>query len=260
MFARLGLVLGAVIVVALSSVSSSEAQTPEKRVTLSPTSGPVGTLVTAELFNAPPNDPITVIFQIPGDPVVATGTTDANGFARFTFTVPYTPGGGTWPVFFTDFKCSCQIWVPFTITQGIITPTPTATPTRPPSTATPTAAATQTPQPPPPTATPTPAVPVLGTTGGLGGPGPNVGILALGMMAVITVLAWFAATRRGLAPAAVAEATWDRDDYSTDLDAATFDALLTGPKRVREQRGRGVGWALGAGAGAIAGLFLLRRK
>ncbi|WP_343390774.1 hypothetical protein [Candidatus Amarobacter glycogenicus] len=74
-----------------------EASAADKVVTLNPTSGIVGTVVTAELFNAPPDDFITVIFKIPGDPILTTGTTDANGYAKFTFTIPYVPGGGTWP-------------------------------------------------------------------------------------------------------------------------------------------------------------------
>ena len=246
-------------------ISSGQAQTPDKVVTLNPTSGPPGTVVTAELFNAPPNDPITVIFKIPGDPILTTGTTDATGHATFTFTIPNVPGGGTWPVFFTDFKCSCQLAVDFTVINVRPTNTPTRTPTTPPPppSATPTPTTTQAP-PPTATATPTPGVPVLGTTSSMGGPGPNIGILALGAMAVVTVLAWFGATRRGPRPGALAVACAEsRDDYSTDLDAATLDAILARPAAnapVRKCGGRGPSWALGAGLGAIAGLVLMRRK
>ena len=145
MFAKLS-VLVAIVVLALAGVASSgqiasadspPPSGPAKILTLNPTSGIVGTVVTGELFNAPPNDFITVIFKIPGDPVLTTGTTDTNGYLKVTFTIPYVPGGGTYPVFFTDFKCSCQIATDFTVINSRPTPTPTATPTTPPS-ATPT--------------------------------------------------------------------------------------------------------------------------
>lgn len=201
----------------------------EKKVTLNPTSGIVGTVVEAKLSGAPPNDPITVIFKIPGDPVLATGTTDANGEATFTFTIPYALSG-TYPVFFTDFKCSCQVAADFTVIVGHRTPTPTATPTTPP-TATPTATTTPPPPTSTPTATPTPKVPVAGTTRPLTPGGPNVGVLGLGFLFVLTVLAWFAATRRG--PGSPALALAPRDDspdaYSTELDLQTLASLRGRP-------------------------------
>jgi hypothetical protein len=266
MLLRVGLFM-ALAVASLMTVASAGAQTPEKFATLEPTSGPVGTVVHAELFNAPPGDAITVIFKIPGDPILATGTADAQGHAEFTFTIPYVPGGGVQTVFFTNFKCSCQVSALFTITQGVATPIPTATPTQPPATATPQTPATPTPTsiiPATPTATPTntPVVPVLGN-GSIGGGGPNVGILALGFMAVVTVLAWFAATRRGpgspsLSVARIAD---DGPDYSTELDLASLEALRR-PFRgeLKQDRRGGLGWAIGAGVSAVAGVLLLRRK
>lgn len=265
MFARLGILAIMTVVIGTLSLGlgQREASAADKVVTLQPTSGVVGTVVTAELFNAPPNDFITVIFKIPGDPILTTGTTDANGYAKFTFTVPYVPGGGTWPVFFTDFKCSCQIAIDFTVINSRATPTATATPTQPlptstPVTPLPTATAT-------PTATPTPGVPVLGTGQIGGGPGPNLGILALGFMAVVTVLAWFAATRRP-GSSAMAAVNLDSDwasDYSTDLDLATLDSFRRrDPYTGHQQAGgsRRMGWAVGAAFAALAGLVLLRRK
>ncbi len=258
------------VVLALLAGSASlglgrdHASAADKVLTLQPTSGIVGTVVTGELFNAPPNDFITIIFKIPGDPVLTTGTTDANGYLKVTFTIPYVPGGGTYPVFFTDFKCSCQIWTDFTVINSRPTPIPTATPTTPPSatpTKTPTQPATATP-----TATPTPGVPALGTTGPGGASGPNAGVLGLGMLAVMTVLAWFAATRRGTPqPArALIEPSYDPDpDYSTELDMVTLDALRRPMARVRMQRHpreTRLGWAVGAGAAAIAAMLLLRKK
>jgi hypothetical protein len=218
MFARFGMV--AALAIAIGAVALGygyeNARADDKYATVNPASGVVGTVVQAELFNAPPNDDITVIFKIPGDPLLATGTTDANGHAAFTFTIPYVPGGGTWPVYFTNFKCSCQVQVPFTVINSRPTPTPTATPTVPLPTATPvTPLPTVTPTATA-TATPTPGVPVLGTSQ-LSGPGggANVGILALGGMAVVTVLAWFGASRR-TALASIASDS-DPDEYSTNV-------------------------------------------
>lgn len=255
---------------ATTMLAGAGAQAPEKFVTLDPSSGPIGTVVEAELFNALPNDNITVIFKIPGDPVLATGTTDAEGHASFTFTIPYVAGGGTHTIFFTNFRCSCQVNADFTIITQVATPIPTATPTSPPPppTNTPQVPGTATPTsivPATPTATPTstPVVPVLGTAPFDGGSGPNVGILALGGMAVVTVLAWFTATRRGPGtPAmAVARPNPDGPDYSTELDLQTLEALRR-PFRVEvTQRHRSnVSWAIGAAASAVAGIVLLRKR
>ena len=275
MFAKLS-VLVAIVVLALAGVASSgqiasadspPPSGPAKILTLNPTSGIVGTVVTGELFNAPPNDFITVIFKIPGDPVLTTGTTDTNGYLKVTFTIPYVPGGGTYPVFFTDFKCSCQIATDFTVINSRPTPTPTATPTTPPS-ATPTRtvtvpASTATPSPTA-TASPTPGVPVLGTGSPGGGPGPNIGVLGFGFLAVLVVLSWFAATRRGPSQAALAlvEPQDLGPDYSTELDLPTLDSLRR-PRTVTAKRTssrRGLAWAATAAGAAIAGIALLRRK
>lgn len=231
MTVRFGALLAfvAATIVGLAAVATP-ALAAEKVVTLNPTSGIVGTVVEAKLSGAPPNDPITVIFKIPGDPILATGTTDANGEATFTFTIPYALSG-TYPVFFTDFKCSCQAEAPFTVIVGHRTPTPTATPTTPP-TATPIPTGTPPPLPTAtPTATSTPRVPVAGTTQPLTPGGPNVGILGLGFLFVLTVLAWFAATRRN-GPGSPALATvhpGDEPDYSTDLDFETLASLRRPP-------------------------------
>lgn len=267
MFARMAMVLAAVVVVAAGLVATSSgiasAEAPEKVVTLNPTSGVVGTVVTAELFNAPPNDPITVIFKIPGDPILTTGTTDANGYAKFTFTIPYVPGGGTWPVFFTDFKCSCQIATDFTVINSRPTPTNTPTPTAIPSatpTRTPTLPATATSTP---TPTNTPAVPTLGGGPVSPGGGPNAGILALGMLAVVAVLAWFTATRRGTPPIAAALTIVEHEpDYSTELDLPTLASLrMDPPPAVSIRRNRAaLAWGIGASVSAAVGLLLLKRR
>lgn len=278
MFAKLSLILAVVIcsIAAMASAGqtavadSPPPSGPAKILTLNPTSGVVGTVVTGELFNAPPNDFITVIFKIPGDPVLTTGTTDANGYLKVTFTIPYVPGGGTYPVFFTDFKCSCQIATDFTVINSRPTPTPTATPTTPAS-ATPTTPPTQ-PATTVPTATstpspsPTPGVPVLGTTGPGGTSGPNVGVLGLGFLAVLVVLAWFTATRRGPSQPALAyvEPEDFGPDYSTELDLTTLDSLRAPRTTLAARRAsgnrRGLAWAATAAGAALAGLALLRRK
>jgi hypothetical protein len=243
---------------------SRPAQAADKVVTISPTSGIVGTVVTAELSGAPANDFITVIFKIPGDPVLTTGTTDANGHATFTFTIPYVAGNGTFPIFFTDFKCSCQIAVDFTVIVGIRTPVPTSTPTVPPTatptkpaTVTPTALATATTTPPP-----TPQVPVLGSGAAGTTPGPNAGVLALGGLFIVAVLSWFAASRRSLiaAPALV------EPDYTTDIDDEVWAAFGTWERpsefasRSRSRsRPRSVFIGAGVAAGLVAILFGRRR-
>ena len=115
-------------------------------------------------------------------------------------------------------------------------------------------------------ATKTPAPPVLGTAplDGGGGAGPNVGVLGLGFLAVVSILAWFAATRRGPRPAlAVARPGSELPDtYSTELDLESLEALRRPfrPEVRQPARGSGLGWAIGAGLSAVAGMMLLRRK
>jgi hypothetical protein len=129
------------------------------------------------------------------DPILATGTTDADGAADFTFTIPYAISG-TYAIFFTDFKCSCQIATDFTVTVGVRTPTPapTATPT---ATSTKAATPTGTPVAATPTKSlPTPVVPVLGTGGSGSGPGftPQPGLYGL---ALLIMAAGFAVMNAG---------------------------------------------------------------
>lgn len=270
---RLGTFFALMIAAVAIGIGSMSSASAEKSVTLNPSSGIVGTEVEATFTGGKPGTPITVIFKIPGDPVLATGTLDESGSATFNFTIPWTPGG-TYTIFFTDFSCACQVGVPFTVTVQRQTPTPTATPTTPPTS---TPVPTTTPQPPEtptaipatPTATPTPRVPVLGTTDDFGGfGGPNVGVLGLGFLAVITVLAWFTATRRGGGGPALAVAAPAIDDepdaYSTEPDFAALEGLrkmrpFSGATAHKGERRNG--WAIGAGIAAAAGaLLLLRRK
>ena len=268
MLGRLGAFIALVLVTGAIGLGSIGSATAAKSVTLNPSSGIVGTAVEAKLTGATPGTEISVVFKIGGDPILDKETVDANGNATFNFVIPWTPGG-TYTLFFTDFLCNCQIAVPFQVLVAKPTPTPTATPTTPPqptvtATATPTAIATE-----PPTATPTPGVPVLGTTDSFGIGGPNVGVLGLGMLAVLTVLAWFAATRRdGPSLAAVAPAPTDDgpDSYSTELDMATLEGMrrarpFAQPAITTARRDGRAGWAIGAGIAAVTGaLLLLRRK
>jgi hypothetical protein len=74
-------------------------------------------------------------------------------------------------------------------------------------------------------------VPVAGTTRPLAPGGPNVGVLGLGFLFVLTVLAWFAATRRGPGQSALALAPRDNspDTYSTELDLSTLSSFRGRP-------------------------------
>lgn len=268
MFGRISIFIALVLVAGGIGLGSLGSASADKAVTLSPSSGIVGTAVEAKLTGATPGTELTVVFKIGGDPVLDVETVDANGNATFNFVIPWTPGG-TYTLFFTDFLCNCQIGVPFTVTVARQTPTPTATPTTPPqptvtTTPTPTAIATE----PPPTATPTPGVPVLGTTDGFGMGGPNVGVLGLGMLAVLTVLAWFAATRRdGTSLASAAPVPYDDgpDGYSTELDLATLEGMrrprpFAEPAVTTTGRDGRASWAIGAGIAAVTGAILLFRR
>jgi hypothetical protein len=111
-------------------------------------------------------------------------------------------------------------------------------------------------------------VPVLGTTNDFGIGGPNVGVLGLGMLAVLTVLAWFAATRRdgpSLAAAAPVPLDDEPDGYSTELDLATLEGMrrtrpFAEPAITTAGRDGRAGWAIGAGIAAVTGAFLLFRR
>ena len=130
----------------------------EPTISLSPISGPSGTQVTLRYRNFDPGDPLKVIFRSAGDPVVATGTADADGEGRLVFTVPSAPDGLYW------VYVECHTAAHFRI--GPVTPTVTSSPTQS-ATPTNTPAVTRTPAPPTPVNTvapppPTPLAPVAG--------------------------------------------------------------------------------------------------
>lgn len=252
---------------ALAFAGQSSPAQADKSVTISPTSGFVGTVVTAKLRGAPPADFITVIFKGMSDPILATGTTDASGAADFTFTIPYALSG-TYSIFFTDFKCSCQIATDFTVTVGNRTPTPVPTST-PAPTSTPGPSATPATATAVPTATPTqvlatPVVPVLGTGGGSSGPGftPQPGLYGLALLIMAAGFAFMNAGQirnkrngpGGAQPLPARLAPTDRAGLETEIDCC--------PGReapMRRSRGR---WMAAAGgvAAAAAGAWLFSRR
>jgi hypothetical protein len=148
----------------------------EPTLSVAPIKGPSGSSATLHLTNFLPNQPVNAIFRVIGDPVVATGTTDALGEAYLPFTVPTAPDGVYWILAAQENRTCVHAAVHFEI--GQVPPTPTSTP-RPP-TATTVAPTPTTPTTPPPTATP--QIPVLGSgAGASGGSAPlNFGMAAAG--------------------------------------------------------------------------------
>lgn len=158
----------------------SAAQVPilhEPTVSVSPIKGPSGSSATLHITNFLPGQKVIAIFRVVGDPVVASGDTNAQGEAFLTFTVPTAPDGVYWILAAQENRTCVHAAVHFEIGQVPVTPTSTprpATPT-PPVTPTPGLAAAT------PTATPTatPRVPVAGS----GIDGGTVGGLNYGMAA-----------------------------------------------------------------------------
>jgi hypothetical protein len=146
--------------------------THEPTLSVAPIKGPSGSSATLHLTNFLPNQSVNAIFRVIGDPVVATGTTDAQGEAYLLFTVPTAPDGVYWILAAQENRTCVHAAVHFEI--GQVPPTPTSTP-RPP---TPVAPTPTTPPPP----TPTPQIPVLGSgPGAPGGSAPlNFGMAAAG--------------------------------------------------------------------------------
>ena len=124
-------------------------------VSVTPNLGPSGSSATIHVYNFLPDQDVNAIFRVIGDPVVATGKTDANGEAYLTFTVP-TAADGSYYILVAQANRTCvhdstrfQIGAaPPTATPRPSTPTPV-----PPTTATPTK----------PAILPTPVIPATGT-------------------------------------------------------------------------------------------------
>jgi len=122
--------------------------------------GPSGSAATLHLWNFLPEQEVNATFRVTGDPIVATGTTDAQGEAYLTFTVPQAPDGVYWILAHQVNRTCVHASVHFRI--GTVPPTPTPTTPPPLPTVTPTI--------PPPAISPTPLPPVAGSGPGSGNP------------------------------------------------------------------------------------------
>src|SRR5689334_17223421 len=94
MRARILLVVAALLsLLALVPTGSSAQTVDEPFITIQPSAGPPGTLVVITLHNFKPNEEVHAILRVTGDPVVATGTTDASGGGQLSFSFPSQPNG-----------------------------------------------------------------------------------------------------------------------------------------------------------------------
>ena len=141
---------------------SIESLVQEPSVSVTPDLGPSGTQAVLHIWNFLPNQTVTAIFRIAGDPVVATGTVGANGEAYLNFTVPQGPNGVYWILVAQENRTCVHAAVHYTIGLAPTPVPPTATPVPPTPTVVPPTATVV-----PPTPTPQPAPPVAG-----GGSGP----------------------------------------------------------------------------------------
>jgi hypothetical protein len=201
----IAMIAGALMVPAATATAQT-APTCGPYVTLTPSFGEAGTEVSVNLFNFLPNDDVTVILRVPGNPVVATGTTDAEGRANIVFTMLEFPGDRV-AIFVTATPCYAA-GAYFELRE--VTPTPTFAPTE---TPTPTATVTTTPPTTTVTTTPTtpataatktatprpvsPQAPVAGTggDGGFGGSGANLALVGLALVIFCGAFALWGTTR-----------------------------------------------------------------
>ena len=166
---------------------SAQAIGLEPTVSVTPNLGPSGSSATLHAYNFLPDQDVTAIFRVIGDPVVATGKTDANGEAYLKFTVPTAPDGSYYILVAQANRTCVHASVRFQI--GPVPPTATPRPTNTPTPAisatpgpqTPTATATATPT--TPAVLPTPVLPKTGTGTGSGGLQVNL-LLAIFALAV----------------------------------------------------------------------------
>jgi hypothetical protein len=157
----------------------------DPKVTLTPPWGTPGTVVSVNLFHFPPDTAIDVILRVTGDPVVATGTTDAEGRANIVFTMPDFPQTGV-NIFVTTAPCF-SAGARFTFRTDV----PTAPPITP---ATPVVQPTATAIPP----TPQPPVAGDGSGGGFAGGdlGTNLALIALALVVFSSAFGILAGIRR----------------------------------------------------------------
>lgn len=156
-------------------------------VSVQPNLGPSGSQATLHVWNFLPNQSVSAIFRVTGDPVVATGTIDASGQAYLPFTVPQAPNGTYWILVAQENRTCVHAAVHFTIG-----PTPPVTPTVPPP-PTPTL-----PPPPTPAISPTapPQPPVAGTGSTTGDLGIDAGLAAIAFFAMAAGFGTLAVARR----------------------------------------------------------------
>jgi hypothetical protein len=157
----------------------------EPTVTVSPISGPAGTVATLHVTHFTADLPIEAVFRVSGDPIVGTATTDANGEATFKITIPAGPDGLYWILVRGVAKNCVHASVRFQIAPLTPTAVPTSTPIATPTpTRTPTPVTPGVPTPTPTPITPTPAAPSAGNgPGAAGGTGLGVdfSVIALGI-------------------------------------------------------------------------------
>ena len=209
--------------VCLDKVVNARASVLAPTITVQPAAARPGETVTVTITGFLPNQSTELTLRIGGDPVVASGTTDANGRIVFTFVVPYYTSG-TYALRAPNANL-CGIIGELTILPGL-PPTPTATPPTNTPTPTPTTVAnTPTPTPTlalvtstPTTPPPTPRVPAAGN-GSSGGPLDSNGNLAMIALGLTLVAGAFLALRLNhrLAPA-TADDTWSTDAIDSTRD------------------------------------------
>jgi hypothetical protein len=209
-------IVGTLIILPAGSATAQTAPTCGPYVTLTPPFGQPGTVVSVNLFHFAPNDEVDIILRVTGDPVVATGTTDAEGRANILFTMPAFPGDRV-AILATASPCYAAGAY---FERRDVTPTPTrtpipatatpppATPTTPPATATTPATTPATPT--RPAVTPVAPVAGSGSDGGFGSAGMNLALVGLALVIFCGAFAIWGSTRQ-LMPARA----WrrrDRDD------------------------------------------------
>ena len=200
------LLVGALAVPA-ATANAQTAPTCGPYVTLTPSFGEPGTVVSVNLFHFAPNDEVDIILRVPGNPVVATGTTDDQGRANITFTMLDFEGPRV-AILATASPCyAAGAYFEF----AEVTPTPTTAPSTPtPAPTTPAATVTNTPATPgvtvtatptkpapAPTRATTPQAPIAGSggDGGFGGTGTNLALVGLALVIFCGALTLWGSTR-----------------------------------------------------------------
>jgi hypothetical protein len=184
------LIASAVMIPATSAGAAPLPMQCGPHITLTPPFGGPGTQVSVNVFNFNPNDTVTVILRVPGNPVVATGTTDAEGHANIVFTMQDFSGSQV-AILATASPCfAAGAYFRFAAVTPHDHPTPTPT-TPPPATTVPPTVATTVP--------PTPRPPIAGGDGdasGFGSAGMNLALAGLTLAIFCGAFAIWGATRQ----------------------------------------------------------------